>query len=64
MIEAAMTLQVFTIVSKVPKSVVSKDPKIENFKNNKVDSDIITSNFIIEGRPVNLWFSLKQRALY
>jgi membrane dipeptidase len=63
MLAANMSLQAFTIVSKVPKSVITKNPKVENFKNNKADSDIITSIYLAQGRPIKSWFSLKQRAL-
>jgi membrane dipeptidase len=63
MLAANMSLQAFTIVSKVPKSVITKNPKVENFKNNKADSDIITSIYLVQGRPMKSWFSLKERAL-
>ena len=63
MIEANMSLQAFTIVSKVPKTVISKSPKVENFKDNNEDSDLITPIYIVEGRPFSSWFSLKERAL-
>jgi membrane dipeptidase len=55
MIEAQMSLQAFTIVSKTPKNM--------NFDNNTGDTDNITTLFIAEGRPVKTWFSLKERAL-
>ena len=55
MIEAGMSLQAFTIVSKTPKNM--------NFDNNTGETDNITSLFIAQGRPIKTWFSLKQRAL-
>ena len=55
MIEAKMSLQAFTIVSKTPKNM--------NFDNNTGDTDNITTLFIAEGRPLKTWFSLKNRAL-
>ncbi|RLD24565.1 MAG: peptidase M19 [Bacteroidetes bacterium] len=63
MLEANMSLQAFTIVSKVPETVVTKNPKEENFKDNKADSDIITPIYLVEGRPIKSWFNLKERAL-
>lgn len=55
MIEAQMSLQAFTIVSKTPKNM--------NFDNNTGETDNITTLFIAEGRPMKTWFSLKERAL-
>jgi microsomal dipeptidase-like Zn-dependent dipeptidase len=55
MIEAQMSLQAFTIVSKTPKNM--------NFDNNTGETDNITTLFIAEGRPLKTWFSLKNRAL-
>ncbi len=55
MLEANMALQAFTIVSKTPKNM--------NFDNNTGDTDNITTVYIVEGRPLKSWFSLKERAL-
>ena len=55
MLEAQMSLQAFTIVSKTPKNM--------NFDNNTGETDNITTLFIAEGRAMKTWFSLKERAL-
>jgi len=55
MLEARMSLQAFTIVSKTPKNM--------NFDNNTGETDNITTVYIVEGRPIKSWFSLKERAL-
>ncbi|CAH9057904.1 hypothetical protein PSECIP111951_01762 [Pseudoalteromonas holothuriae] len=55
MIEANQALQIFTIVSKVPKN--------KNFHSNPSDSDSLTLPFILFGRPVQSWFDLTQRAV-
>lgn len=55
MLEARMGLQAFTIVSKTPKNM--------NFDNNTGETDNITTVYIVEGRPIKSWFSLKERAL-
>lgn len=55
MIEAKMSLQAFTIVSKTPKNM--------NFNNNTGETDNITALFIAQGRALKTWFSLKERAL-
>ncbi len=55
MIQSNVTLQAFTIVSKVPKNI--------NFDKNTADTDALTLPFILEGRPIKSWFNLTQRAL-
>ena len=55
MIDAQMSLQAFTIVSKTPKNM--------NFDNNTGETDDITTLFIAQGRAMKTWFSLKERAL-
>ncbi|KZN59874.1 hypothetical protein N473_02860 [Pseudoalteromonas luteoviolacea CPMOR-1] len=54
MIEANQALQVFTIVSKVPKN--------KNFDRNPSDTDSLTLPFILFGRPFESWFDLTERA--
>jgi len=52
-----VALQAFTIVSKSPAGL--------NFQSNSADAnDDITLLSIVQGRPVNTWFSLKERAIY
>lgn len=55
MIEANVSLQAFTIVTKAPKKM--------NFENNTGDTDQITIPFILQRRPINSWFNLTNRAL-
>ena len=55
MIEANVTLQAFTIVTKAPKKM--------NFENNTGDTDQITWPYILQRRPINSWFNLTNRAL-
>jgi microsomal dipeptidase-like Zn-dependent dipeptidase len=55
MIEANMSLQAFTIVTKAPKNM--------NFDNNTGDTDQITLPYILQRRPINSWFNLTGRAL-
>ena len=55
MIEANMSLQAFTIVTKAPKNM--------NFDNNTGDTDQITLPYILQRRPINSWFNLANRAL-
>jgi hypothetical protein len=47
--------QIFTIVTKVPKTL--------SFKANNSDSDKLTLPFILSGRHPETWFSLKNRVL-
>lgn len=55
--EAQMTLQAFTIVTKVPQG--------QNFSKNSGDSfDMMTLLNFLQGRPVSNWFSLYKRAAY
>ena len=55
MIQANVALQAFTIVNKVPWGL--------NFDKNSGDSDQLTIPFILQGRPINSWFSLPQRVI-
>ncbi|MGX5201053.1 dipeptidase [Aliikangiella sp. IMCC44632] len=55
MVEANIALQAFTIVNKVPKGL--------NFNQNHANSDIITSLFMAQGRPIKSWFGLAERVL-
>ncbi|MEE9320099.1 MAG: membrane dipeptidase [Granulosicoccus sp.] len=55
MLDAKVSLQAFTIVTKAPKNM--------NFDRNTGDTDQITLPFILQGRPVNSWFNLKERAI-
>ena len=55
MLEANMSLQAFTIVTKAPKNM--------NFDNNTGDTDQITIPYILQRRPINSWFNLTNRAL-
>ncbi len=55
MIQANVALQAFTIVNKVPWGL--------NFDQNSGDSDQLTIPFILQGRPINSWFSLPQRVI-
>ncbi len=55
MIEANMSLQAFTIVTKAPKKM--------NFDNNTDETDAITLPYILQQRPINSWFNLTNRAL-
>lgn len=50
-----VALQAFTLVTKSPKG--------QNMQSNDADSDRITSLFIAQGRPVESWFSLYERAV-
>lgn len=53
--EANMAFQAFTIVTKSPKN--------QNFDKNTGDTDQITLPYILQGRPINSWFDLKNRAI-
>ena len=55
MLEANMSLQTFTIVTKAPKNM--------NFDNNTGDTDQITIPYILSGSPISSWFNLTERAL-
>ncbi len=55
MIEANISLQAFTIVTKAPKNM--------NFDNNTGETDQITLPYILQCRPINSWFNLTGRAL-
>ncbi len=55
MIEANVTLQAFTIVTKAPKNM--------NFDNNTGETDQITIPYILQRRPISSWFNLTGRAL-
>ena len=55
MIEANLTLQAFTIVTKAPKNM--------NFDNNTDETDQITIPYILQRRPIGSWFNLTGRAL-
>ena len=55
MIEANLTLQAFTIVTKAPKDM--------NFDNNTDETDQITIPYILQRRPIGSWFNLTGRAL-
>jgi len=55
MLEAGMSLQAFTIVTKAPQSL--------NFDNNTGETDQITLPYILQGRPISSWFNLNKRAL-
>ncbi|MCF6294551.1 MAG: membrane dipeptidase [Flavobacteriaceae bacterium] len=55
MIEANVSLQAFTIVTKAPKKM--------NFDNNTDETDAITLPYILQRRPINSWFNLTNRAL-
>jgi len=55
MIDANVTLQAFTIVTKAPKKM--------NFDNNTGDTDQITIPYILQRRPINSWFNLTGRAI-
>ncbi|MCK5921769.1 MAG: membrane dipeptidase, partial [Methylococcales bacterium] len=55
MLDARVSVQAFTIVTKAPKNM--------NFNKNTGDTDQITLPFILQGRPINSWFDLKQRAV-
>ncbi len=53
---ANVDFQVFTVVSKSPAGL--------NFDSNSADApDKITQLYIAQGRPMNTWFSLKNRAI-
>ena len=55
MIEANVSIQAFTIVTKAPKDM--------NFDNNTGDTDQITIPYILQRRPIKSWFNLTERAL-
>ena len=55
MLEANISLQAFTIVTKAPKNM--------NFDNNTGETDQITLPYILQRRPINSWFNLTGRAL-
>lgn len=55
MLEAKMSLQAFTIVTKAPKNM--------NFDQNTSETDQITLPYILQKRPINSWFNLTGRAL-
>jgi len=55
MLEAQMSLQAFTIVTKAPKNM--------NFDNNTGDTDQITIPYILQRRPINSWTNLTNRAI-
>jgi membrane dipeptidase len=56
LIEGNVTLQAFTIVTKVPRGL--------NIESNSDESDNITLLAIAERWPISTWTSLKERALY
>jgi len=56
LIEGNVALQVFTVVTKVPKGT--------NIDSTDADSDQITLLAMTQGWPPSTWFSLKERALY
>ena len=55
MLEAAISLQAFTIVTKSPKG--------QNFSTNTGDSDNITTLMLVQGQSIKSWTSLTERAL-
>jgi membrane dipeptidase len=56
LIEGNVALQVFTIVTKVPRGL--------NLESNNSNTDYITPLVIAQGLPVSTWSSLKERAVY
>ncbi len=54
--EGNVALQVFTVVTKIPKRL--------NLNHNDDDSDEITKLAVVEAWPPSTWRSLKERALY
>ncbi len=55
LLEGGVDLQVFSAVSKVPRSL--------NYYANRSDSDILSLLFMVSLRPPSTWFSSKHRAL-
>lgn len=55
-IEANMALQFFTLFNKVPSGL--------NFDKNSDDTDQITLQMIVQGRPLSTWFDLTERVIY
>ncbi len=55
MLEANVSIQAFTIVTKAPKEM--------NFDNNTGETDQITIPYILQRRPIKSWFNLTQRAV-
>jgi membrane dipeptidase len=53
--EGGVALQVFGVVTKTPWGL--------NFERNEGDSDMLTSLFVLQGRPRRTWGSLVERAL-
>jgi membrane dipeptidase len=56
LLEANVGLQVFTVVTKVPRGL--------NLNHNDDSTDMVTALAIAEGWPPSTWTSLKSRALY
>lgn len=56
LLEGNMALQVFTVVSKVPRGI--------NYDSNEAGSDLITPLAIAQRWPIATWSSLKARAVY
>lgn len=55
LVEAGIDLQIFSVVSKVPKSL--------NYRSNSADTDTLPLLFLASWRPPSTWFNPQQRAL-